>query len=751
MSEISKSQLKADNATSFPDNNSGYITPLALRNFNINIIDSTVNQAGYTTDSGSWNVSIGQLNTYTASFAPSLTQLNAFTASQLVVNSNLNAFTQSAGASINRLDTFSSSFNAYTASINQIRSNGVTLGTSTIFNLVGPGTFFSASLVQNIQGNIATLTFTSDNGKVNTSSFNDYTASTAATQSVFSASVATSFSSSNATFTQFSASQNNFNLSATASLVELLNLSSSLSGGYATQGELDYSASILQGNIDSLAVSQAISNSYFATTGSNTFRGIETFEDVAGNATSLVSTSGSLMLVAKGYNSSSLHLTSSAAGKVNIIFKNTNAAATTYISGSNNIFSDTQAPTAGFKRQLGEANINLFLALPQVSASMGDYVAIDNNFITARNTSPMTMRGPISSSEWQIKGNVVTQQLNIGTSATNHAQGLVSGLFVNNCYIGANLSIIANRTNTTQQANITNSNLAGAVSLVMASSSIDYGNNITAGGTVTINNNSTGSARVTALNNAAWVNSNILGGNTTITFSGSNDPNDAQDIDYNGGVVRSLIHGSGINARVNTGLTGSNTLAGTAIIGNSLTVSGSSQNPITNGGTNLGSAFFGRYNALDGNRAKSAETVFAIGTGNSTTRKTGFLIDSGSNTFVEGTLNVSGSLSFTGSVYGNVSASVIASSTASIDLSVANYFTLTLSGSTNINVTNPQPGVTATLVINTSTNASASFSNNVKQPSGSFYAASPSGNIDIISFTAVDSNTVYAFPAQSFV
>ena len=98
---------------------------------------------------------------------------------------------------------------------------------------------------------------------------------------------------------------------------------------------------------------------------------------------------------------------------------------------------------------------------------------------------------------------------------------------------------------------------------------------------------------------------------------------------------------------------------------------------------------------------------------------------------------MNGSLTITGSAYGNVSASVITSQTASIDLSVANYFTLTLSGSTNINVTNPQPGVTATLVINTSTNASASFSSNVKQPSGSFYAASPSGNIDIISFIQI--------------
>ncbi len=320
MSEISKSQLKADNATSFPDNNSGYITPLALRNFNINMIDSTVSQAGYTADSSSWNVSIGALNTYTSSFAPSLTQLNAFTASQLVVNTNLNQFTQSANASITNLDTFSSSFNTYTASINQIRSNGVTLGTSTIFNLVGPGTFFSASLVQNIQGNIATLTFTSDNAKVNTSSFNDYTASTAASSSAFSASIT-------ATLNAFSSSQNNFNLSATASIQELLNLSSSLSGGYATQGELDYSSSVLQANIDtkadsasfnSFTASQFVSNSYFATTGSNVFTGDQTFTDASGNFFTITDTSGSMMLVAKGFTSASAHITSSAASKVNI-------------------------------------------------------------------------------------------------------------------------------------------------------------------------------------------------------------------------------------------------------------------------------------------------------------------------------------------------------------------------------------------------------------------------------------------------
>jgi hypothetical protein len=307
MSEISKQALKVDNSTSFPNNTTGYISPTILRAFNVNMIDSLVDEIGYTADSASWNISIGQLNTYTASFAPSLTQLNAFTASQLTINTGINGFTQSANASINRLDTFSSSFNGYTSSINQIRSNGVTLGTSTIFNLVGPGTFFSASLVQNVQGNIATLTFTSDNAKVNTSSFNDYTASTAATQSVFSASVATSISNLSSSLSAFTSSQTIWNASATASIQELLNLSSSLSGGYATQGELDQSSSVLQANIDtklntssfnaytqSTAASQSLFSSSvatsfsqsnanisllssftgsYATTGSNTFVG----------------------------------------------------------------------------------------------------------------------------------------------------------------------------------------------------------------------------------------------------------------------------------------------------------------------------------------------------------------------------------------------------------------------------------------------------------------------------------------------
>jgi hypothetical protein len=195
----------------------------------------------------------------------------------LVINSGVNSFTQSANSSITQLNVQSASFYAYTASINQIQSNGVLLGTSTRFNLVGSTTFFSASLVQNVGGPIATLTFTSDDGKVNTSSFNPFTASV----NTFTASANVSITNINSTtaslntsvsnLNTYTASQTTFNNSITASVGELLALSSSLSGGYATQGELDASSSTLQANIDTKLNTSSF-NAYTSSQGGlNTF------------------------------------------------------------------------------------------------------------------------------------------------------------------------------------------------------------------------------------------------------------------------------------------------------------------------------------------------------------------------------------------------------------------------------------------------------------------------------------------------
>ena len=61
MSELTKQALKVDNNQSFPNNNAGLITPTALRGFNENMIDSTVNQAVYTADSASFNTRINNI------------------------------------------------------------------------------------------------------------------------------------------------------------------------------------------------------------------------------------------------------------------------------------------------------------------------------------------------------------------------------------------------------------------------------------------------------------------------------------------------------------------------------------------------------------------------------------------------------------------------------------------------------------------------------------------------------------------
>jgi hypothetical protein len=448
MAEISKQALKVANNTDFPNNSTGYITPELLRGFNTDMIDSTVNQAEYTINSGSWNNSISQLNSFTSSQQPAFNSLNAFTASQLNVNSGVNAFTWSADARLDALEIDTNNLEQWTSSINEIRFNGGTPQYSTRLSFGG---FISASFVPNVNGLIADINVLNDPSKLNTSSFNAYTASTAATQSVFSASVANSISASTNAFTIFSGSQNTFNTSATASIVQLLDFSSSLDATFATDAQLAAVSSSLKNTIDTKLNTSSF-NDYTAST-----------------------------------QSSLNSLVDSVATKLN---------------------------TSSFNAY---------------TASLGSL-----------------------------------ESLNLFTASAN---------------------------------------------------------------------------LYTASNNQKWETIGLLTGSYATT--------------------------------------GSNVFSGSQII--------------------------------------------------------------------------TGSYTLTGSAYGNVISASITSNTASIDLSKANYFTLTIASNTNINVTNVQPGVTATLVINTAGATTASFSSNVKQSSGSLYVPSISGNIDILSFTAVTPSTVFVVPAYTFV
>lgn len=177
----------------------------------------------------------------------------------------------------------------------------------------------------------------------------------------------------------------------------------------------------------------------------------------------------------------------------------------------------------------------------------------------------------------------------------------------------------------------------GSVILAHQSSSILTTNNLLNG--VTVNNNyyHTGS------NNNVVFASNLIGGQiTVINVAGNPQTNVARPI------VGNLIGGSANT--VSAQITGSDLggLRNTAIWGYQLNVTGSHSTAQT---TQQGAAFFGRWNSRDNGANDAARTVFAVGTGTSNTnRKTAFLIDSGSNVYISGSLNVTGGI--TGSLQG---------------------------------------------------------------------------------------------------
>jgi hypothetical protein len=221
---------------------------------------------------------------------------------------------------------------------------------------------------------------------------------------------------------------------------------------------------------------------------------------------------------------------------------------------------------------------------------------------------------------------------------------------------GNTLNIIANQSALSSSVTINNNIIAGGTTLNLSSSTVTAAQNyFNSSGTIT---NAYYSSSV-GLGTLTFSRNIINGSSNTVTVSGSlpagatNQPQVAESMIL--GTNNTLFTNVAESDTVST--TAQHTILSTAAIGHNIVVSGSS----AAANNNFGSVFVGRYNAIDTNRAKTAQTIFAVGTGNSTTRKTGFLIDSGSNTFVEGTLNVSGSTSFNGVV--NITGSLTSSLT----------------------------------------------------------------------------------------
>lgn len=71
---------------------------------------------------------------------------------------------------------------------------------------------------------------------------------------------------------------------------------------------------------------------------------------------------------------------------------------------------------------------------------------------------------------------------------------------------------------------------------------------------------------------------------------------------------------------------------------------------------------------------------------------------------------------------------------------------------TRFEITNLQAGKVANILVTTGTNSTASFSTNIKQPSGSAYLpTSGSGQLDVLSLVAWDTTTAYLVNSKKFI
>lgn len=867
MANVSKDQLIYENSVSFPNNNYGAITPANLRNFNVDLIDSTVNQAQYTADSNSFDGRIDDLNSTYNQFSSST---NAYTQS----NENRWAYLDSiSGSWVTEPETGSfavtNATNTFTA--NQIISgnlnltggitasllhNYVLMGDSSGRTIavptaslqgpsVGGATTGSNNFIgnQSINGNLtvsgSTLLSgsTTITGSLNVSSTflaplgqgkiwvggadgkNSYTEPTASfvgtgSYNTFSQSVDLRLDNLEAFSTSLDDTfVNQTELAqATGSLIDSiatkLNTSSfesytgsndskvnsliNATGSYTLTSSFQSYTSSNDGKVNSLINATGS----YATTGSNTFSGSQTFNDtITANSTAsfnnsvrfnnssrivasnnpiqLDVASGSIVLSTPASIPSVSQLgfvSSSTVGtQVNLIFRNGTAATDLILSGSNNILGIPAGPTAGFKRYLTDHNLVLGGQSPQITGSAAFSPTLSGNVLANQTTAAITMRIPISSSAYTVNNNIVIGgQVNLGTAAATHYERAISGTTVQgNALFNGTINATAFTTNLVNAPSIAGNLLFGAgTTLNMISSSLTYASNIQNGG-VTVNNSFSPTAGTVAAGLSARASLNtIYGQQHAVNFSGTNTST-TQTKEF----FANLLAGTFISASVPTG--DSCNIISTAVIGNALVVTGSSTNTAstaakTYDGT-YGSAFIGRFNALDGTKALTAETVFAVGTGNAlSNRKTGFLIDSGSNTFVEGSLNVSGSTSLsgslrvsgssvlTGSIQGNVNTLTISSNTASIDFSLANFFDLTLvSGSTTrVEATNKRSGQTSNLRVTQPSVGTGSivFSTDFKFPSISPYTASiGTGSVDIVTFITFDTGSIYTATVKNLV
>ena len=299
----------------------------------------------------------------------------------------------------------------------------------------------------------------------------------------------------------------------------------------------------------------------------------------------------------------------------------------------------------GLSSQLTLNSPSRSIAEINAGASGSNSLGISTNTITGN----LNYQGPVSSSTHSITQNSLAGTLNLNMQSSSRTL-LMSSNIINgsatindNTYnagaIGSNNSIQQNNINGTFTLN------------QRASSSINLVNNNI--NTWTVSNDLDASAVTNPIFRFLQVNGNALFGLTgnNLYASGSTSA-----ISASRGFTNNILGGQNISASLISDNSAAS-MIGTIGVGNGLNIEGTVTKDASNTGGNgatIGSAFFGRWNKTGQGFNTTGEVILAVGTGTSgstgITRKTGFLIDSGSNAFFEGTLNVSGSTTMTGSL-----------------------------------------------------------------------------------------------------
>jgi hypothetical protein len=220
-----------------------------------------------------------------------------------------------------------------------------------------------------------------------------------------------------------------------------------------------------------------------------------------------------------------------------------------------------------------------------------------------------------------------------------------------------------------------------------------------------------------------------------IFTSGSNILGDEANIDTQTLIGRVIVSGS-LEVTGSTRINGNTTISGSTIISGSSNLIGTTT---INGNTTITGSLI---------LSSSAETELNV---------IGNTIITGSTTItgslnVTGSINVTGSMIYSGSVRGQVLPITISASTASLDCSLGNFFTLNLTaGTTRLIPTNINPGSTISLKVTQASSPGILIFNNVLFASGAYYSPTQiNGAVDILTFISYDTSSLYAVGANSF-